>query len=142
METRRSRFPFPETFAVSPDSRQSSSIRINVRSFSPNSGRARSFKKKRCYSAARKKRKAKGDTGEKTDETIFTRAVKAFSVNAIRTKHSGLMCRLLSQAFLHPRTLGALKNSFHPEARSLARERDREGLNENPLLTCFPCAVH
>lgn len=108
-------FPF-EMFAVSPD-RQSPSIRINVHSRRTAVGR--SFKKMMLLSRAEKK-KGKRERGRgKTGETIFTRAAKAFSFNAIRTEHSGYMFPCAgSSRELHPLgTLGALKNSFRPEAR-------------------------
>lgn len=81
----------------------------------------------------------------KTDETIFTRAVKAFSFNAIRTKHSGLVFSYAGSSrkpSFALGALGALKNSFHPEAaneKSGKRERERrEGLNENPPVNVLP----
>jgi len=101
--------------------------------------------KKWCYSAAWKKRKKKRGRG-KTDETIFMR--KAFSFNAIRTKHSGLifLCAGFSRklSFVLGRlVLWKIYSTSKREVRE--REREREDLNEKPLLMCavyWPSKLH
>jgi len=100
--------------------------------------------KKWCYSAARKKRKKKRGR-EKTDETIFMGAVKAF--NAIRTKHSRLifLCAGFSRKLSFVLGRLALWKIYSTSKREVRREREREkerereDLNEKPLLMC---AVH
>lgn len=100
--------------------------------------------KKWCYSAARKKREKEGKDGGETNETIFTRAVKAFSFNAIRTEHSwahGLVCRLLSPSF--PPSWDAWRSEkFIPPRSEKQKGKEGERLEWKSCLTCFLCAVH
>lgn len=79
------------------------------------------------------------EKGKSTRLYLRRRPLKAVGFNAIR--------RNIPDCCSPPRTaiclgslvhaLAALKNSFSPRARS-----PTETLNENPLLTCFPYAVH